>query len=691
MANNQNSQEITRLPEAHVVSDDDLFAMFDAATGEPQRVTGRTLKDLAGSSSGGGGGGLPGGATQDDALIWSAGTADWDKLGADNIAPGGLAINSIFGNDVIELRNLAAEVTRSLVPTGGTSRQVLAKHSSTTGDTEWITLPAPGGANDGLNQAAVDARVVAGTKPFARDGNSTKPDAVDLAAAPTAGEVLKVAAGGGTEWGSQGLDRTSVDERVSVGVKAFARAGSSSKPVPLDLALSPMAHEALVVDAAGTGLAFGNPMREVAALPTDFEDGELVFYNGDFYVGTSLTGLITIHLTQGNDPDPRSNTVGFHRGEYGSVAPDDGWIERAEWQDTTQLFVFQFTSHSDPDTFQRALLGNQSITSSFSDVSDAWSRVADQYTYQAPFSELGFQAVNTIRLTLAPGKRITFWKRQDIGAVAAADWAQDGNADTIPLAKFPATIARTAAIPTTFAGLTDTPAAILANRIVAGASDGRQLAFQARLVDSQLPSELEDFAKNELEGKGWLDEGNAGASDAFVGPPRSNQYTVSQIQTIPYTQSRDQSPGQVNWWVPIRVPNAKVPLVAAGQLRLYLDDGDFVAASRWVRRANNTVYTWFQVQTNLPVGTLKIQRYDKPVLDEDEIEALIAAVDFTDLADTPVALGTAGQVPAVNAARDGLEFVDRDSQLEPVMTAAAFATARAAGTLTAGHWYPISG
>ena len=694
MANNQNSQEITRLPEAHVVSDDDLFPMFDAATGEPQRVTGRTLKDLAGSGQSPSGSGLPGGASQDDALIWSAGTADWDKLGADNIAPGGLAINSIFGNDVIELRNLAAEVTRSLVPTGGTSRQVLAKHSSTTGDTEWITLPAPGGANDGLNQAAVDARVVAGTKPFARDGNSTKPDAVDLAAAPTAGEVLKAAAGGGTEWGSQGLDQAAVDARVAAGVKDFAEAGSSSKPVPSDFAASPAAHDSLVVDSAGTGFRFGNPMREVAALPSDFEDGELVFYNGDFYVGTSLTGLITIHLTQGNDPDPRSNTVGFHRGEYGSVAPDDGWIERAEWQDTTQLFVFQFTSHSDPDTFQRALLGNQSITSSFSDVSDAWGRVADQYTYQAPFSELGFQSVTEIRLTLAPGKRITFWKRQDIGAVSAADWAQAGNADTIPLAKFPATIARTAAIPTTFAGASVTLAtgnfdgnldsSVDDVQALAQAVDDLQLstggvneaAVKAliadwaetgntdRIPEAKLPAKLDEVYE-ELAATGWIDEGNVGAEDAFIGTPRAAKYSASEISGIPYAQNYNMSPANVNWWIPVRVPDDKV----GDTLRIYLDEGLSVAQSAWEEVAKAGGYTYYQAQAaNLPVAIYNIQRYEEAFLSGDQVDARIRS-EVADWAET----GNTDPIPAgklTNAAQGDVVLAVADANLSPSEDAA---------------------
>ena len=41
----------------------------------------------------------------------------------------------------------------------------------------------------------------------------------------------------------------------------------------------------------------------------------------------------------------------------------------------------------------------------------------------------------------------------------------------------------------------------------------------------------------------------------------------------------DQSPGQVNWWVPIRVPAVKVPLVASGDVRLELDGGDYAAAT----------------------------------------------------------------------------------------------------------------
>ena len=61
-----------------------------------------------------------------------------------------------------------------------------------------------GAASSGLDQAAVDGRVQAGVKDFAEQGSTTKPNAVDLAATPSAGQVLKVATGGtATEWADE--------------------------------------------------------------------------------------------------------------------------------------------------------------------------------------------------------------------------------------------------------------------------------------------------------------------------------------------------------------------------------------------------------------------------------------------------------------------------------------------------------
>ena len=175
------------------------------STQRVQRMTGATI--LAATGRGGSGSGLPANPSENDVVRYDGTEAVWGKIGSGAIAPRGLAVSTIFGDNVIEARALADAVEAALVPAGGTSRQVLAKSSSVDHATEWIDLPAPQGGGGGLNQAAVDSRIIAGTKPFARDGNTTKPLPLDLAADPTAGEVLKVSAGGATEWGDGGLDQ----------------------------------------------------------------------------------------------------------------------------------------------------------------------------------------------------------------------------------------------------------------------------------------------------------------------------------------------------------------------------------------------------------------------------------------------------------------------------------------------------
>ena len=181
-----------------------------------------------------------------------------------------------------------------------------------------------------------------------------------------------------------------------------------------------------------------------------------------------------------------------------------------------------------------------------------------------------------------------------------------------------------------FSDLRDTPAAITANGLVKGNAAGNALEFASRITNAQLPTKLEEVAP-ELEDVGWQDEGATQNDSVWVGPGRRSAYTSSNIAGLSYSQSVDFSPGQTGWHIPIQVPDDRVSEVAAGTLRLQLDDEEFVksdigGAGRWMRVHSGGGYTYYQVLVaTVPVGTQLVQAYKVPFLSPAEVDAKIAA------------------------------------------------------------------
>ena len=142
-------------------------------------------------------------------------------------AGGGNEINAIqIANSHIEINSESYAGGGGDVPIGGSAGQVLTWPQ--TGSTPiWAT------ASGGLDQASVDARIAA----FARAGNTDLIPRAKLASGGSVGDVLKRTASG-QEWsGDIGLNQTEVDARVQAGVKDYAEQGNTTNKIPLgDLA-----------------------------------------------------------------------------------------------------------------------------------------------------------------------------------------------------------------------------------------------------------------------------------------------------------------------------------------------------------------------------------------------------------------------------------------------------------------------
>jgi len=96
-------------------------------------------------------------------------------------------------------------------------------------------------------------------------------------------------------------------------------------------------------------------------------------------------------------------------------------------------------------------------------------------------------------------------------------------------------------------------------------------------------------------------------------------------------------------------------------------DATRASGSRFYQEdADDTVY--LQVPLLLPSGSKAGDKYEVEVYDDSgtlktrfATSAAAGASTFAGLTDTPSSLGTAGQVPVVNSAGDGLEFADQSS------------------------------
>ena len=173
---------------------------------------------------------------QDDAVT-RAKIAD-DAIDADRIAAGavgGAAIandsitNSKLANDTLTDQKMASSVTDQFVPGGGTTGQVLKKRSNTAYDTEWAADQA-GTGGGGLTQSQVDARIAQ----FARAGNTDLIPQAKLASAGAVGDVLKRTASGQQWAADEGLTQAEVDARVQAGVKNYAEQGNTADKIPQD-------------------------------------------------------------------------------------------------------------------------------------------------------------------------------------------------------------------------------------------------------------------------------------------------------------------------------------------------------------------------------------------------------------------------------------------------------------------------
>ena len=141
------------------------------------------------------GSGLSGGGTSGSVTVnvqADGGTLEVGGSGV-KVADDGIGADQLADDSVGE-QALNPAIADRLLPTGATAQQI-ARYDGT--QWEAADLPA-GGGGGGLTQSEVDARVVAGTKPFARDGGArinpstdmSDPTSIDNALAETDGFVV---------------------------------------------------------------------------------------------------------------------------------------------------------------------------------------------------------------------------------------------------------------------------------------------------------------------------------------------------------------------------------------------------------------------------------------------------------------------------------------------------------------------
>lgn len=239
--------------------------------------------------SGGGGISLPSGANQDDVLTVNGGAVDATKLGDDNIAPGGVGTQSLAAGGVTEPK-LAEAVSDRLLPdaTGAAGREL---RTDGRGDWEIHTPAPPAGANSGLDEAQVDARVEVGVKPFARSGSAATPSPDDLAPNSADGQEL-IRSGAAAKW---------VDRRAAPA--SWAAAGNTD-PVP-DAKLEERAPE-------GTFITQAQPNEDTTTFHSDSSESTATLYFGRITEGGDLGTRIIAggeELDFGNLPANRDVNV----------------------------------------------------------------------------------------------------------------------------------------------------------------------------------------------------------------------------------------------------------------------------------------------------------------------------------------------------------------------------------------------
>ena len=138
------------------------------------------------------------------------------------------ALTGVSGNQVVAACSMAGQGAATLrynsATRGITIQGWQAAHRPRI---QYVALIGSGAASGGgLTQSQVDARVQALVENFAEVGNAATIPPAKLASGGTTGQVLKRTATG-QEWAADagGLNQAAVDARVSAGVKVFARTG----------------------------------------------------------------------------------------------------------------------------------------------------------------------------------------------------------------------------------------------------------------------------------------------------------------------------------------------------------------------------------------------------------------------------------------------------------------------------------
>ena len=409
-------------------------------------------------------------------------------------------------------------------------------------------------------------------------------------------------------------------------------------------------------------------MRRLDALPDSLEEATVgqVVVVGDRLHQLRQVGSATVAtefdftVTNADSPDQADEDRGYVSGEYGSVSDEyPGLTQAFLWEDTAQAFLWRFNSLTDPDSFNQFRVNNLNLDSAWADrSSDTWAQGTNRYTYGAPTQQVNAAgATLRVRGQLAAGKFLTWWAPLDMAGERGPAGAQGPQGNPGPQGQQgpkgdpgdpgavgpqgPAGPPGSGEGSSTFLALTDTPnqyaprqyprvnAAGTGIQFVTNPGSNRPASSitSGRFDKARLPEELEE----ELDGFGWANEGATQNDSVWVGPGRRSAYTSSNIAGLSYSQSVDFSPAQVGWHIPIQVPDDRVAEVAAGTLRLQLDDEEFVrsnigGAGRWVRVHSGGGYVYYQVLVgNVPVGTQLVQRYAEPFLSPAEVRALIAA------------------------------------------------------------------
>ena len=323
--------------------------------------------------------------------------------------------------------------------------------------------------------------------------------------------------------------------------------------------------QALLVNRGADGVVFGHPTRVVSALPDSMDVGGLYFIPAErrFYVGTAITSG-NFRLSKGSPSDPAIEDSGFLRGEYGGITPDLPYVHSIRFDETNQVVVFQFTSFTDPDTFQTALYGNNNMSQTISDRVDDWSREDDQYSYAAPASQIAFQGADDFRFTLAAGKTITYWQPYSIPDVEA--WAQVGGG-AIPDARLSANIARTNQIPATLAASAITLRTSGFDGNLSSSVGNVQALADAvdALTAGTSFTEHQQEVFNAFLSQGWEAGPSAEMAQTFY---QSQGAARAGIATAAFGTTYTQGPAEVNVWALVRMNQNERGFVNANQYRL---------------------------------------------------------------------------------------------------------------------------